>query len=135
MDNLKLAEEKLVALEKALILETKAEVKFELKHQIADLKKTIITLSKSAKKTSQIQEDVNCIELEEWLLERMKKMPFSMLNEITFRYNVPEEHFSPNLSQATKAIEILKFGKEKEGEQFPKLRHLVEKALSRNFPD
>lgn len=41
MDNLETAYEKLSYLKKALILETKADAQFELKHQISELEKEI----------------------------------------------------------------------------------------------
>ncbi len=136
MDNLKLAEQKLHLLEKELILVTDPAIKFKLQHDIADLKKIITALSKSdTKQSSQNQEQIDSIELIDWLLENMKKMLPAMLEEIAFRYNVPEEYLPTNLPQASKAKEIIKYGKTTEGEQLPKLRQLVEKMIQQNFPN
>ncbi len=73
-------------------------------------------------------------ELSAWLLERMKKMLSAMLDDIAFQYGVPDEYIPGNATQADKARATLKFGKEKEGDNLPKLRQLVAKTTSRQFP-
>jgi S1-C subfamily serine protease len=75
------------------------------------------------------------IELSPWLLERMKKMLPAMLDDIAFQYGVPDEYIPGNATQADKARATLKFAIEKEGDNLPKLRKLVEKATGRTFPN
>ncbi|SEH08719.1 toll/interleukin-1 receptor domain-containing protein [Candidatus Venteria ishoeyi] len=82
------------------------------------------------------QETPDTDDLSTWLYDRLTNMLSSMLDEVIFKYRVPNGVIADGVGQATKVKQLLQYAEEKETTlSVPKLRGLVEKITGRTYPN